>query len=289
MKSNLFSLLLFIALGFCFFAVVTNSQSSLFSCTGCDSGMCNCATACVKGTVAFFYTTDCSLFPYRDFTFSNGNFYFSVNKTMYLEMFCDSGDFSSCITIIHNPNLENPDFSCAHCDSGTCICGVSGCDKGLYYFYSSIDCSTIPYDSGSFSGSTFTFSTNKVVAMKVYCDNGHTTPCNLVPYHAGSTTTSVSTTTSRTTTTSFTTTSISQPQCPYQCCSNDENYLDRYCDDGYECINHICQVTTTTTTALPLTMNYSLIASSFIALCLMVFLLYYILGIVVMRSSRRAS
>jgi hypothetical protein len=224
------------------------------------------------------------MLPYKDGVFSNGQFSFRIDNTLYVRIYCDAGGASDCNAFYYSPEAGIPEFSCIHCDTGTCLCGVSGCNKGIFYFYSSSDCSTVPYRSGSFISSTISFSTSQIVALKIYCEDGRTSSCTLVNYHPGSTATT-STTSSRTTTSS--TSSTSKETCPYECCSDAQNYFDKACDEGFECANHVCSVTSTSSTSIPYNINYSLIASSFIAVCLLVFLLYYVFGIIVMRTTRR--
>jgi len=174
-----------------------------------------------------------------------------------------------------------PTFSCAGCNTGTCVCGVSGCKNGTFDYYSSSECSMIPYKEGIFSDGSFSFSINENIYMEIFCDDGSSSLCTAITYSPQSTTTTTSTTTSTTTTT------ISKTTCPYECCFDDVNYFDKSCNSGSVCANNICYATTSTTTAAGYHISFSLVASSFVSIFLLLFLVYYVFGVVLGRRSAR--
>jgi len=74
----------------------TVAPSINFTCSGCNTGKCMCATSCSGGIANFYLNSSCSGTPFRQFTFSGGNFTFNIASTTYAQILCDNGQFSYC-------------------------------------------------------------------------------------------------------------------------------------------------------------------------------------------------
>lgn len=212
--------------------------------------------------------------------------------------------FSQVPLTAYGNGTTNLVITCSNCDSGTCSCSVNNCQSGTIDFYNSSNCNAVPYNEQNFGGGSFSFSITNATYLRAYCDDGNQTPCSVANYYAPVTITTTAPSSCQaqnrvctdsspccsgltwqnnicipTTTTTTTTTTSTQTECPYECCSNEQNYFDKPCGDGTACYSHICvnTLTTTTTTASP-QISYSLYASSFVAILLLVFLIYFVFG-----------
>jgi hypothetical protein len=227
--------------------------------------------------------------------------------------------FSQVPLTAYGNGTTNLVIYCSNCDSGTCSCFVNNCQSGTIDFYNSSSCNAIPYYEQNFGGGSFSFSLTNTTYLKAYCDDGNQTPCSVANYYAPVTITTAAPssckaqnkvctdnspccsgltcqnnicipTNTTTSTTSTTTTTSTQSECPYECCSNEQNYFDKPCGDGTACYSHICAntlITTTTTTSASPQISYSLFASSFVAILLLVFLIYFVFGRVLGSASAR--
>lgn len=119
MKFHALLVFLFVALSFFISTVLVNSQSNpigtlltgsftftinqdipTVSCAGCNTGTCVCGVQrCLQGTVDFYFYPDCSLIPYRENVFSDSSFTFNTNKTVFIKIFCNTGNASACTEI----------------------------------------------------------------------------------------------------------------------------------------------------------------------------------------------
>lgn len=191
-----------------------------------------------------------------------------------------------------------PTISCSGCSTGICTCSVSQCTNGTLYFYHNSDCSDVPYKQFDFiSGNMITFDMSNTVFTKIVCYNGAVSNCigisNSLFVTTTTTTTTTTITTATTTTTTTTTTSLATTPalsvCPYDCCSSEPSYFDKDCAYGEICTNNVClSVSTTTTSSSPqYKISFSLIASSFISILLLLFLLYFVFGRVIGKAAAR--
>lgn len=211
----------------------------------------------------------------------------------------------SSVTLLATGNNYNSlVVYCTNCDSGTCACSINNCNSGTLDFYNNSACFSVPYNEKIFSSGGFSFSISNQTYLRVFCDDGNTTPCTVANYYTSVTISggpsckqvnrvcsdyspccsgltcknNICVQTTTTTTSSTTTTTATQNACPYECCSNEQNYLDKPCGDGTACYSHTCVNTlteTSTTTPSP-QISYSIYASVFVAILLLVFLIYFV-------------
>jgi hypothetical protein len=206
-------------------------------------------------------------------------------------------------------NYSAATISCYNCNTGTCSCSIS-CSSGYINFYSVSNCNFLPYKENIFSNEIFSFPISNTIYLKVLCDNGNTSSCTTINYSAPPTSVTQSggnyvppscqvenrvcttitpcclgltcqnnicirtTTTTITTTIAITTTTTALAKsCPYECCFNENNYLNKYCDSGKICINHSCQSSTTTQ---GIQINYLFVVGAFVAIIILIILIYFL-------------
>lgn len=197
-----------------------------------------------------------------------------------------------------------PSISCTTCTEGKCSCSVSQCESGTLDFFYTSNCSSLPYREKFFSyGNLVTFPLNASTYVKILCDDSTVSLCTAINYYTTTTKTFSCQSSGQFCSSLFpcctdfvcqnnacVSSNPNKSQCPYQCCSDDQNYLDKFCGSGTACFNHLCEnilTPTTTTTAAP-KIKLSAFAATFIALALLLILAYYVLGYFIGRGSARA-
>jgi hypothetical protein len=172
-------------------------------------------------------------------------------------------------------------IDCKLCSVGACFCNVTDCSTGsISIFLTPNKCTGIPIKEFTFKNSSFVWidAQAKNYYFQVFCDSGTKSNCtnvNLISTNVTTTTTTISSTTS-------TTTTLQKSACLFDCCVGDSQYFNKYCDEGYECIDNQCVTTTTTTTTTttenPPQIPYSLIGGVVILILVAVFVYYFFKG-----------
>jgi hypothetical protein len=171
-------------------------------------------------------------------------------------------------------------LDCSLCQVGNCFCNVTECSSGSLSVYLT-QCTGIPIKDFTFTNGSFvwTDSEAKNYYLQVFCDSGTISNCKNVDLTSITTSTTTDTSTSTTTTSTTTTTTFQKLACPseYGCCNGETNYYNKHCNEGYECIDNQCVITTTSTTTEPTPqINYSLIGGIAILIVVAVFAYYFL-------------
>jgi len=141
-----------------------------------------------------------------------------------------------------------------------CECNVTGCYDGLFTATNKQD---TPLDTTivdeiittSYSYSLKPKSTGKIQVNSVCFTPSKYATSEIdvisIPEQTTTTTSSITTTTQTTTTTRYTTTTIiwrptttqipTKQACPYECCEDEPEYVDKYCPPGLVCCDHECE------------------------------------------------
>jgi hypothetical protein len=170
-------------------------------------------------------------------------------------------------------------IDCKLCSVGACFCNITECSTGSISIYLTPNkCTGIPIKEFTFKNSSFVWidAQAKNYYFQAFCDLGTKSNCTNVDLTPSTTTTS--------TTTSFTistTTTFQKLACLFDCCVGETQYYNKYCDEGYECVDNQCVTTTTTTTTTtenPPQIPYSLIGGVVILILIAVFVYYFFKG-----------
>jgi hypothetical protein len=171
------------------------------------------------------------------------------------------------------PLFTTPVFAldCSQCAVGACVCNVTECVAGTLDVYATA-CTGIPTEEFIFSNSSFIWSKSQATNyyFQVYCDSGIMSSC-----------TKVNLTFAAITTATTTTTAIQISACPRDCCVGELNYYDRYCGEGYDCIDNQCVSSTITTTSEAPSgpqISYSIVGVVVILIAFVIFLFYFLRG-----------
>ena len=168
-------------------------------------------------------------------------------------------------------------LDCTNCYPGTCICNITECSSGTLDVYTTL-CAGIPIKEFIFANNSFNWTSSqaKNYYLQAYCDSGIKSTCVNVNL------TSFAIITTTTTTTTTTTLTPQKTDCPYDCCVGEENYFNRYCPAGYDCINNQCISSATSETATQgnqgYQINYSIVGIVAIVIIAAVFLYYFFTG-----------
>lgn len=160
-------------------------------------------------------------------------------------------------------------LDCSACAPGDCYCNVIECPNGTVSVYTTL-CTGIPAEKLAFTNNSLTWSNAQAMTyyFQIYCDSGNISNCTKVDLSSFVTTTT-------------TTTIPQETTCPYDCCVGETNYIDKYCPEGYDCVNNQCigsSTTETTTSSQGFQINYSIVGILAIVIIAAIFVFYFFKG-----------